>query len=168
MSTIRVNRFENTSGVGFGSCVQTANYTTTAVQTGTTIIPQDDTVPQSTEGFEVFTLAFTPKSAANKLKISINVNAASSYASSYNIILALFQDSGTSAIATGTAVGAATNYLTPTTLVHYMTAGTTSSITFRVRVGSSGAGTTTINGQSGARLFGGTYNSGITIEEYQV
>jgi hypothetical protein len=168
MSTIRVNRFENTSGVGFGSCVQTANFQTTAVQTGTTSIPTDDTVPTSTEGFEIFTLAFTPKSATNKLKITVNATASSNIAGSYNIVVTLFQDSGTSAIATAIAVGAGSTYMTPVNLIHYMNAGTTSSTTFKVRIGATGAGTTTVNGQSSARLFGGTLNSSITIEEYQV
>lgn len=168
MSTIRVNRFENTSGVGFGACVQTANYTTTAVATGTTTIPHDDTIPQSTEGFEVMNLVFTPKSATNKLKITAIANASCSFAGSFTMIIALFQDSGTSAIATATSVGAASLYLTTPVLVHYMTAGTTSATTFRLRLGSSSAGTTTFNGQSGGRFFGGVYNSSITIEEFQV
>lgn len=168
MSTIRVNRFENTSGVGFGACVQTANYTTTAMQTGTTTIPQDDTIPQSTEGFEVMTLAFTPKSATNKLKITVNITASSSIAGSFNMICALFQDSTANALANAVAVGAASTYMTPVSLIHYMTAGTTSATTFKVRIGASAAGTTTFNGQSGARLYGGTLNSSITIEEYQV
>lgn len=168
MSTIRVNRFENTSGVGFGACVQTANYTTTAVATGTTTIPTDDTIPQNTEGFEVMSLVFTPKSATNKLKITCTAIASNSVAGSYNVVLALFQDSTANALATTIAVGSASTFLTNPVLVHYMTAGTTSATTFKVRVGASSAGTTTFNGQSGARLFGGTLNSSITIEEFQV
>lgn len=168
MSTIRVNRFENTSGVGFGACVQIANFTTNAVASGTTIIPQDDTIPQNTEGTEFLSLAFTPKSATNKLKITVNINANAVIASSYNIITALFQDSTANALAVQMALSSASSATVNPTLIHYMTAGTTSTTTFKVRVGANTAGTVYINGQSGARLFGGVYNSSITIEEFQV
>jgi len=168
MSTIRVNRFENTSGVGFGACVQIANYTTTAFASGTTTTPQDDTIPQNTEGNEVMTLAFTPKSATNKLKITVNLVASSNIAGAYSIITALHQDSIANALAVCIATVGATQHMANPTLIHYMTAGTTSATTFKVRIGTNGAGTTALNGQSGARLFGGTLNSSITIEEFQV
>ena len=47
-----------------------------------------------------------------------------------------------------------------------MTAGTTSATTFRVRAGLNSAGTTTFNGASSARYYGGTLASSITIKEY--
>jgi hypothetical protein len=168
MSTIRVNRFENTSGVGFGACVQIANYTTNAYITGTTTIPLDDTIPQNTEGNEVMTLAFTPKSATNKLKITVNLCASNSYAGAYSMITALFQDSNANAIAANIFTVAATQHMANQTLIHYMTAGTTSATTFKVRIGTNVAGTTQLNGTSGARIFGGVNNSSITIEEFQV
>ena len=45
----------------------------TAVVSGTTIMPLDDTIPQNTEGFEVITCAITPQSATNLLVIVANV-----------------------------------------------------------------------------------------------
>lgn len=168
MSTIRVNRFENTSGVGFGACVQIANFTTTAVATGTTTIPLDNTIPQNTEGTEFMTLAFTPKSASNKLKITVNSCPTTNYASATYVILALFQDSNANALATTFGVNPGTTNPANLTLVHYMTAGTTSATTFRVRIGTSTASTVTLNGQSGTGIFGGTCSSSITIEEFQV
>lgn len=47
----------------------------------------------------------------------------------------------------------------------FMTAGTTSSTTFKVRVGRSTSGTVTINGSSGAGLLGGVQVSSLTITE---
>lgn len=166
MSTIRVNRFENTSGVGFGACVQIANFTTNAVATGTTLTPGDDTIPQSTEGTEFMTLAFTPKSASNKLKITVNVF----YACNLNtgVTTALFQDSGVNAIAATQTTIAAVGATNSATLIHYMIAGTASATTFRVRLGPNSASTVTLNGAGGGRFFGGIANSSITIEEFQV
>lgn len=166
MSTLQVNRFENTSGVAYGTVLQVANYTTNAVATTTTTLPSDDTIPQNTEGAEFMSLAFTPKSATNKLKITVNTFVSSSV--NTNVTCALFQDSGVNAIAataTTVAAGGASN---SQCLIHYMTAGTTSLTTFRVRLGGNAAGTTTFNGASSVRMFGGIANSSITIEEIQV
>jgi hypothetical protein len=49
-------------------------------------------------------------------------------------------------------------------MTHYMTAGTTSATTFKVR-GGVNAGTLTFNGEVGARLFGGVCASSITVTE---
>jgi U3 small nucleolar RNA-associated protein 20 len=57
--------------------------------------------------------------------------------------------------------------ISPICFSHYMTAGTTSSTTFRVRAGAAGAATTTFNGTAGARKFGGVASSSITITEYK-
>ena len=54
--------------------VQVVNTQTGAVDTGTTAMPCDDTIPQNTEGDEFMTLAITPTSATNKLKIDVVFN----------------------------------------------------------------------------------------------
>lgn len=165
MSTIRVNRFENTSSVGYGCVVQTVNTQTGAVSTGTTTIPTDDTIPQNTEGTEFMTLAITPRSATNRLKITVVGNF--SYSVGAVASMALFQDSTADALAVVTASIVASN-TENMTLIHYMTAGTTSSTTFRMRAGAGSAGTITFNGVGGGRYFGGRMTSSITIEEIQV
>jgi hypothetical protein len=48
-----------------------------------------------------------------------------------------------------------------------MRAGTASSTTLRARAGASVAGTTTLNGTGGARLYGGVLSSHLTVEEIQ-
>jgi hypothetical protein len=48
---------------------------------------------------------------------------------------------------------------------HTMTSGTTSPTTFRFRAGGNVAGTTTFNGNAGARIFGGVMASSIVIQE---
>lgn len=142
--------------------VQTAQ--TGTVATGTTRIPFDNTIPQITEGDQYMSLVFTPTNAASILEIDVLAMTSSSVVN--NMILALFQDAVTDALkATCAYLGAATA-TTPIPLKHSMVAGTTSPITFRVRIGGSLAGTTTFNGQGGAGLFGGVANSIITVKEY--
>lgn len=146
--------------------VQVVNVTDGEVATGTTVMPQDDTIPQNTEGNEVMTLSITPKSNNNLLKIQVTVLQAHSTANSNQV--ALFKDSDLDAIAVvGEYQGSATNQTTTLTFTHYMIAGTTNAITFKVRAGSNNAGTMTFNGSSSARLYGGVAASSITITEYQ-
>ena len=149
-----------------GSIVQVVNTQTGAVATGTTAMPVDDTVPQSTEGDEYMTLAITPTNTNNKLKIEVLFNYAHSAA--VNIGLGLFQDSTASALAATQAVEISGNNTWQMSLTHYMTAGTTSATTFKVRAGGTTGSTLTFNGHSGGRIFGGVMASSITIEEIKV
>ena len=145
-----------------GAAVQAVSTQTGAVATGTTTIPFDDTIPQNTEGDEYMTLAITPKATTNKLRIDVT-------AVSYNpvangqCIVALFQDSVANAIA---AVSQLAPNMVATNFSHIMDAGTTSATTFKVRIGYHLAGTTTFNGNSGVRDFGGVMASSIRITEY--
>lgn len=144
--------------------IQVVNTQTGATATGTTTIPNDDTIPQITEGDEYFTLAITPTSATNKL--IIEVNAIFSNTGSSDLIMALFQDATANALA-ATSHNIGSTQMGNFTIRHIMTAGTTSATTFRIRAGSSGAGTTRLNG-SGTRKFGGIANSSIVITEVAV
>ena len=134
-----------------------------ALATGTTTIPFDDTIPQNTEGNEYMTLAITPKVATSTLIIDVVWIGASSV--SNNISAVLFQDSTADALAAGMSVNPNANQLVTIGFRHTMTSGTTSSTTFKVRAGGSGAATTTFNGSGGARLYGGVIASSIRIRE---
>jgi hypothetical protein len=151
---------------GAGGAIQTVNTQTGAVATGTTTIPNDDTIPQNTEGTEFMTLAVTPTSATNKLRIDV-VWQGTSNTNSTGIIVALFQDSTANALATGSFTANA-SFLQTTTFSHYMTAGTTSATTFKVRAGPDQAATVTFNGVAAGRKFGGVMASSITITEILV
>ena len=146
-----------------GSVLQVVNITTGAVATGTATIPQDDTIPQNTEGTEFMTLSITPTSATSRLRIDVVVNGAGSATNSW--IVALFQDSTANALAAISYNIAANNVAETAAFTYYMTAGTTSSTTFKVRGGLISAGTYTFNGQSSSRLLGGVMASSITITE---
>lgn len=144
--------------------IQVVNVMDGAVATGTTMLPHDDSIPQITEGDQYMTLAITPKSATNKLKIEVVFNG-SSTVTNYFITAALFQGATANALAIAEEVCASTGTVVNISFTHYMTAGTTAATTFRVRAGAAGGGTTTFNGSAGGRLFGGVMASSITITE---
>lgn len=148
--------------VANGAVLQVVNTITGAVATGTTVMVNDDSIPQNNEGNEFMTLAITPASTSNKLIIEV-IAFASPDASDINI-MALFQDSTANALAV-TADDATANAQRTTVLTHFMSAGTTSATTFKVRIGQVAAGTFTFNGVSGSRKYGGVIASSITITE---
>jgi len=146
-----------------GAIVQVVNTQTGAVATGTTAMPSDDTIPQSAEGDEYMTLAITPTNAANELRIDVTFV----FSHSANVIvgIALFQDATAGALAAVQEIITAGSDRKTVTFSHYMTAGTTSSTTFKVRAGGTTGATLTFNGASGARLLGGVMASSMTITE---
>ena len=147
-----------------GAVLQVVNTQSGAVATGTTIIPLDDTIPQITEGNEYMTLAITPTNASNKLLITVCAILSHNQSGTW-FLGALFQDSTANALASFTNFQQTATAACILCFTHYMTAGTISSTTFRFRAGCHQAGTTTFNGNSGARLLGGVMASSITITE---
>lgn len=142
-------------------------YTSTgAVSTTTTTVPQDDTIPQNTEGGQFMTLAITPSDSSNILEIKIVAVLTASTVS--HIIMSLFQDTTANALATSIGVSALNNNIGFAVITHTMVAGTTSATTFKMRAGMAQVGTLTFNGQSSARLMGGVMNSTMVITEYTV
>lgn len=137
-----------------------------AVATGATIIPFDDTIPQSTEGDQYLSQTITPRTATSTLDIEAVINMANSAgATGIRLTAALFQDSIANALACGAVFTSDTR--NKQVIVKYsMTSGTTSPITFKVRAGGNLAGTTTINGSLGSREYGGVFISSLKITEY--
>lgn len=148
-----------------GLAVQSKTTVPTAVATGTTLIPLDDTIPQITEGTEFMTLAITPKSATNILVIQVQALCSFSAAAG-TLVTALFQDATANALAATAQATTGSNFSYTLSLTYSMVAGTTSSTTFRARIGNSAAGTVTFNGASATRLFGAITKSSIVITEY--
>jgi hypothetical protein len=154
-------------GYPTGSVVQVVNYQTGAVSTDTgTAMTFNDDIPQITEGKEYMTLAITPKSATNKLKIDVIVYYAP-YNSGDDWCVALFQDATAGALAAqSNQTYSAYNDGGSASLTYFMTAGTTSATTFRVRCGAGvSSGTNTFNGIASGRIYGGVMMSSITITE---
>ena len=147
-----------------GHVLQVVNFQTAEVDTTTAQLPFDDSRPLISEGKEVMTLAITPTSASSKLRIEVHTF--TQYAATGHTVIALFQDNITHSLA-ATASYRTANWGQNSSFSHYMTAGTTSETTFRVRIGRGGssASTITFNGEGGTRDLGGVMSSSITITE---
>ena len=145
-----------------GDIVQGISYQTGAYATGTTVMPSDDTIPQISEGDQYVSKAITPTSAINKLEIDIILHFSGDAVDSFSV--ALFQDSTANALASSFhAIGYTTALIN---FKHSMTAGTSSSTTFKVRAGvNTAGGNLYFNGQSAARKHGGVCASSIKITE---
>ncbi len=154
------------SALALGVVVQKVHTMSTAVSTGSTLIPNDDTIPQNTEGNEYMTLSITPKSATNILVISVKAFLSNSTANRW-LIGALFKDTTADALAVGVTHEETAAAPTVVSVRHAMVSGSTSSMTFKLRAGSQAAGTVTFNGTGGARLFGAITKSSIVITEYK-
>lgn len=151
---------------GVSVLVQQVNTKTGAVNTGTTTIPRDDSIPQNTEGNEYMTLAITPTNAGNTLCIDVVGHFSNSVGGSI-LIMALFKNSIADAIAVSAKRIAASSDASPLIIRYELVAGGVSEITFKIRAGGKDAGTTTFNGTSGAREYGGVFFSSMTITELE-
>ena len=149
-----------------GKLLQQVNTQTGAVSTGTTIFPEDDSIPQNTEGSEFMTLSITPKSATSVINIEVHVFYSQSAGTRGG--LGLFKDTDADALAF------TSNFIKDVTSMGNMqvfyseTSGNTTARTYKVRCGNiQNAGTFTFNGQGGNRKFGGTVLSTIRILEIE-
>ncbi len=155
-----------------GSIIATAYTQSQSLVVGAgTAIPYDNTIPQITEGDLFLTApAFTPSNASNILRITVQFSGTENTNTSTYMTVALFQDSTANAIAAAVKDVASNpgNLPIPTMIVYYMTAGTTSATTFRVRAGLDTSNPVAMNGFNSATLYGGKLTSSITVEEIKV
>lgn len=135
-------------------------YSSTAVA-----IPFDDTIPQSGEGAQWNSVTITPTSATNRLLIEAEFSLLMSSGAD-TATAALFQDSTANALA-ASSVYIPGSYQEPLRVSHEMAAGTTSATTFKVRAGLA-AGTLYVNGDTGARKYGGVSAVRIRVTEIKV
>lgn len=146
-----------------GDVVQVQRTDTGAVATGTTTVPVDDTIPQSTEGDQYMSQAITPLSGANVLLVETQVvyqHSTGNFTSH-----SIFRDSTANALKTSVtyiaaAGGTAVGHVSVATL-----ASSTSATTMKLRSGPNAASTITFNGSAGTRWFGGVANSYISVKE---
>ena len=148
-----------------GGLVQETYSTYSTYANTTAVIPWDNSIPQNTEGTEYITATITPTNSSNILEIEVNmqvyINVAGNVA-----VGALFQDSTANALAARDMAPVGAQGLGPLCFTHRMTAGTTSSTTFRVRVGVTG-GTLYLHGNQTERKLGGAAVSYILIREFR-
>lgn len=146
-----------------GQIVQVQHAVVSSLISGSTAIPQDDTIPQNTEGFEVITCSITPKSAANQLLVVANISL-TNYTTNASNTVALFQDSTVNALAAVKA-SAQVSSTGPSSLIHKMAAGTTGTTTLKIRVGPATSETHYVNSITTSRGYGGVASTTLTIYE---
>jgi len=138
---------------------------TTAATGNAAALPQDDTIPQNTEGNQLMDVcAIVPSSAANALR----VQHVGSYAHDGGASIwctALFRDSVASALNAQLSYNAAVHVPNAITVGQTVLSGTTASTDFKVRVGNNSNNTFTINGNAGSRIYGGAVGSTTEVEE---
>lgn len=145
-----------------GAVVQEVLQSFNDINTGTTTIPLDNTIPQSGEGTEFMTLAFTPRFADSTIIVEVVFYGSLSTAD--DLIAAIFKDSDTDALTAGSEDG---NANTPRCIKLGFTeaASAATERTYKVRAGGGAASTVSFNGASAARLFGDIPKSYIKITE---
>jgi hypothetical protein len=130
-----------------------------------TVLPQDNTKPQNTEGEEVITASITPSSNTNKVLVEALLNGSQESGGAGTIIVALFKDSDASAIAT-THHSFPAQYGGQIHLVFQDSPATASSVTYKIRAGyGSGGGGFFINQFASGAAYDGTMISCLKLTE---
>jgi hypothetical protein len=136
-----------------------------AVATTTTALPDDDTIPQITEGGEFTTRAITPTASDSTLIIFCNIQLAFGGNGEAGGA-ALFVDTTAGALAgIGGCFVTTIHEGVHIAFIHSVSAASTSARTYKLRYGSGGGTTVTANGRGGGRKFGGILSSGIVVME---
>ena len=143
--------------------VQSVISTSSVVSADVTAMPDDNTIPQNTEGYQYLSVSITPKSTTNRLFIEVLIHGFASANNSWSA--ALFQDDVVDALTAAKVVTTPNTNVLPLYFAWEMAAGTVSSTTFKVRAGQAAGATFTFNGQAGADWFGGVLNSYIRVTE---
>ena len=132
-------------------------------------IPYDNTIPQNTEGAEAKTLAITPLSDNSIILIDVvsHVGIPSSGGGLYGIS-ALFVDSTADALAAQPLFIGTGGGIVPHKFYASYTNSSTTTKTFKLRVGTSTTGNVYINGDASGGKFGGAMISSIVLSEVKV
>lgn len=146
-----------------GAVIQFASAIDASYQSGTTNFAFGDNAPTNTEGTEILTCSITPKSTTNKLIIRFNARVAGD--ASNTVGVALFVNGTSTSISAEQFTVPSADAGTTLSDEYVMTAGTTSALTFSLRVGCASSHTWYVNGTSAGRRFGGTMKTAITVTE---
>jgi len=147
-----------------GTVVQSVSATplVTTLNISTPTIPDDDTIPQSTEGTEVLTVTITPKYADSIIRVTADFSCIIT-SSLVPVKCCLFRDSGTDTDKISVDTGNSSGQFSPR-VTHDYDANATTSTTFKVRAGSTG-GTAWVNASASTRRFGGVSSVTFVAEE---
>ena len=129
---------------GGGKVLQVVKSLVTTKASTSSSIPQDNTIPQNTEGTEFTTLAITPQASDSTLFIDFLVHGSLSN-NNTNLTVCLFKDSVANALQVSNNFCGTNTELFPLMLKFAETSGTTSSVTYKIRFGLNGGGTVYLN-----------------------
>ena len=152
-----------------GDVVQTVYAQSSTAGTGTTAIPNDNTIPQSGEGNAcpaATDITITPEDAVNTLIVEGEGYVDSATGAPVILVFALFQDATASALSSS--LQDATNVL-PVYVrnKHIMVAGTASSTTFKWRYGTDTTDASYWMDVAGAARMGGSWKATMKVTEIQ-
>lgn len=161
-------QYEDKSGGGSGGKVaQFVSAEDGTAKSTTSSIPLDGTIPQNTEGasYSELDITISPDDASSTLLLEAVIYGSASSVTSVGV--AMFKDSDADAIASIHGTIHASDYGLPIVLRRIVTAGSTSSRTYKIRFGSSSGATAYINRTSSqADIFSTTARSTFTVTEY--
>lgn len=156
--TLSGGQLSSSATAAVGSVINStyAEYTTNANLSAA--IPQDDTIPQNTEGTQILSASITPSSTSNKVRVRFQAYGASAAANT--IIAAAFRGSVANAIQAVASTTAAANFFAPVGFEVEDSPATTSATTYTIRVG-----VAYLNGSNTSRNFGGASRATLVLEE---
>ena len=140
------------------SIVQFSYIGYTTWTTAATIIPQDNTIPQNTEGVEIALINFTPISASNNICIEVTVHGSGGGTPGYNLISSLFTDANANSICTNQSFNIASFTGTHNFTYSYVL-GSITAVDYKLRISKF------CNGNSGSRIYGGVSICYLSIYE---
>lgn len=148
-----------------GELVQEIELESGATDTSTTVLPDDDSIPQNTEGEEwgAGTVAMTAKSPANLREVFFEGFLGGN---DQRVGVALFVDTTANAIAAGGVFSRSTSPSVNYLKVRYKAlCGDASAHTYKMRHGPASSATSAVNGGNSGRIFGGVCLSRLVARE---
>lgn len=144
--------------------LQQVRYQTGSLASGSTAMPQTNSMPTNSQGTQFMALAITPKSSTSVLVI--DVEAPVSFSADQHGAMALFVDNDVNAIA-AVRFSAGSGWGIVPTLKKVVSSGSTTARTYKVRIGTRDGNMVYLNGTAGeGQYFGGIGAATITITEY--
>jgi hypothetical protein len=140
---------------------QTLSTSTSSMITCSTAIPDDNTIPQITEGDQILSLSITPTTSTSLIEIIIHANGTSGIGAS---MMTLFSDIASSNALQTTYFSSVSSSAVNANLYYNISSASTTTRTYSVRVGPA-SGTMYINGSGGNQRFNGTANTWMQIIE---
>lgn len=152
---------------GGGKVLQVVTTKSQTVVSSASIISYESTSAiTNTQGVECLTATITPAATSNRLIVQCSFTGTSDSGSVHAI--ALFQDSGSNAIACCNSQTNGTDSGSTISMIWEQAAGTTSATTFKIRVGPHSSTTVYMNGRNNAAAWGGVPISTLQIWEIDV